>query len=385
MRLLFDFVNTQHQFSGGAEYIRKVFYTLQDKIHQEALPIKIVGLVDSSIGNFAYDDLTPESLIKKGVEVADIRNKSISKILKEYNITKVFIGVAQVWAKRYDVESITCPVVCVIHDLCTEELSKANIHHYLELDDNKYLTKLVLKRLLKKTKPMKMKFVENLINKNKSAQVITVSNYSRSTIAYNFDIDMSRVKVLYSCERIFTESGTIDNSELAKLINTGRKFFLLTNANRPLKNGAKAMEAFKRYTETVDSTAILVTTGLNKRLLSNHVALPFLSETDLANAYSHCYAFIYPSYFEGFGYPPVEAMKFGRPVLSTNASSVPEILGDAPLYFSPLYSSDIYRCMTILNDHNYESYCQKSAIRYKEISQRQQKDLNTLVNIIANE
>jgi glycosyltransferase involved in cell wall biosynthesis len=55
----------------------------------------------------------------------------------------------------------------------------------------------------------------------------------------------------------------------------------------------------------------------------------------LANLYSKAYAFIYPSLYEGFGIPPLEAMAYNCPVLSSNVSSMPEVIGDAALFFNP--------------------------------------------------
>jgi glycosyltransferase involved in cell wall biosynthesis len=58
-------------------------------------------------------------------------------------------------------------------------------------------------------------------------------------------------------------------------------------------------------------------------------------DATLANLYTHAAAFIYPSLYEGFGIPPLEAMHYGCPVLVSDTSSLPEVVGDAGLYFSP--------------------------------------------------
>jgi len=57
------------------------------------------------------------------------------------------------------------------------------------------------------------------------------------------------------------------------------------------------------------------------------------SNPELADLYSHAHALVYPSLYEGFGFPPLEAMQFGTPVIAANASSIPEICGDAAVYF----------------------------------------------------
>jgi glycosyltransferase involved in cell wall biosynthesis len=60
-----------------------------------------------------------------------------------------------------------------------------------------------------------------------------------------------------------------------------------------------------------------------------------VSDVDLAYLYRNCLCFLFPSFYEGFGIPPIEAMAVGAPVVSSNSSSLPEILGDAALYCPP--------------------------------------------------
>lgn len=65
----------------------------------------------------------------------------------------------------------------------------------------------------------------------------------------------------------------------------------------------------------------------------------------LSNLYTHAAAFIYPSLYEGFGIPPLEAMSFSCPVVCSNVSSIPEVAGDAAYYFDPYDVSDISRAI----------------------------------------
>lgn len=76
-----------------------------------------------------------------------------------------------------------------------------------------------------------------------------------------------------------------------------------------------------------------------------------LTEDGMAGYYSNARAFVYPSLFEGFGFTPLEAMACGCPVVASNAAAIPEILGDAPLYFDPLDANEMAdKVKSILDD-----------------------------------
>lgn len=71
----------------------------------------------------------------------------------------------------------------------------------------------------------------------------------------------------------------------------------------------------------------------------------------LANLYTYASAFAYPSLCEGFGIPPLEAMYYGCPVVASNVSSIPEVVGDAGLYFDPMSVDDISeKLQSVLSD-----------------------------------
>jgi glycosyltransferase involved in cell wall biosynthesis len=73
--------------------------------------------------------------------------------------------------------------------------------------------------------------------------------------------------------------------------------------------------------------------------------LGYLSEDDLAAVWEGCSCLIFPSLFEGFGIPVLEAMNFDKPVLCSRASSLPEVAGDAALYFDPRKPEEILKCI----------------------------------------
>jgi glycosyltransferase involved in cell wall biosynthesis len=68
---------------------------------------------------------------------------------------------------------------------------------------------------------------------------------------------------------------------------------------------------------------------------TNVIFTGFMSDGELAWLYANCQAYVFPSFMEGFGLPPLEAMLYGAPVASSDATCLPEVLGDAAVYFDP--------------------------------------------------
>ena len=94
----------------------------------------------------------------------------------------------------------------------------------------------------------------------------------------------------------------------------------------------------------------------------------YVADEDLAALYSGALAFVYPSFYEGFGLPPLEAMQCGVPVITSNTSSLPEVVGDAGILISPTDADSL--CQSILNIHNKPSL--REAMSLKSIEQAKQ-------------
>lgn len=387
MNILFDLFTPQHFTGGAGEYIRRVFYSLLETIEDSQLDVSVVGLLDSSLGRYAYSDLAPEALKAKGVSVADIAGTNLKNIIATYSIDRVFIGAAQYWGARFDVENITCPVVCVIHDLCDEEVNSTCLKT-MENCGNMWqtvrgrLSKIVHSLLRHKMGVERMKPVVGMIRKNPNVDVVTISQFSLRSIEYHLGLKSSQTHVLYSPERISSPLESPRDIHVQELIDSGKKYYLMLTANRWLKNAERAIRAFNKYVELTGGEEYFVTLGYPASTSERHIVMPYLDSNDLSQLMMHCHALVFPSFFEGFGYPPVEAMKYGKPVLASNVTSIPEVLGDAAIYFSPFYESDIYKAFCSLRSDNYEYYNRKARERYDIVSARQADDLKKLIKLI---
>jgi glycosyltransferase involved in cell wall biosynthesis len=93
---------------------------------------------------------------------------------------------------------------------------------------------------------------------------------------------------------------------------------------------------------------------------SEHILFTdYVSQKDLIRLYNAAQAFIYPSFFEGFGIPPLEAMACGTPVAVANATSLPEVVGKAGIYFDPFNEEDIQRA---IYEITYDEESRKNAL-----------------------
>lgn len=210
----------------------------------------------------------------------------------------------------------------------------------------------------------------------------TVSDYTRHSLKYFFPEIKKDIQVFYSPSKQTNICPDISNPELKDLISSGCEYFLFLAANRRYKNPKLVIQVFERLQNEYPALKLL-TLGYGKSISKQHIDIDYISDSDLEHAYKHARALIFASFFEGFGYPPIEAMKYGTPVLVSNVTSIPEIVGNAGYYFSPIYPADLYKtAKRILQG---EAPSKELLLKhYEQIKNRQDKDLETLVNILYN-
>lgn len=219
-----------------------------------------------------------------------------------------------------------------------------------------------------------------------NVDVVTVSNHSKYSIkCYYPQTDISKITVFYS------PSTTIDNYTDYKT-TSGDKYYLIISANRWLKNAGRAIKAFDMLFDTYpDLCSVVKVLGLRKntavytniRHKEKFQLLGYQTQENLETLYADAYAFIYPTLNEGFGYPPLEAMKYGVPVISSPFSSIPEICGDAVLYANPYSVEEIAtRILQLEEKQVRELYCKRGLERYDLISRRQEMDLQGICQFL---
>ena len=222
-----------------------------------------------------------------------------------------------------------CPVVASIHDLAFEHLP----------------------RTFKRRSSMQLRLTVRHTAR-RAAHIITVSEYSRRDIMQTYGIAPQRITVTPAAAPASFAPVT-DEKELARvrdLYGIEGDYILNVGSIQPRKNLSRLIAAYSSLRRAQPGAKLpqLVLAGkcawlydetlrtIKELEVSNSVILTgYVPEAHLPALYSGALCFVYPSYFEGFGLPPLEAMKCGAAVIVGNKTSLPEVVGDAAVLVDP--------------------------------------------------
>lgn len=218
-----------------------------------------------------------------------------------------------------------------------------------------------------------------------ASEIITVSNYSRSDIlSMVHGLDSGRVNVVYqSCDPSFVED---ENGATNTCLGKRKSPYLLAlGAKDPRKNTLSLVHAYLLLLKQHGLQEDLIICGygdwqsseayeavVRASATDRVIFLSYVSLQDLVSLYRNACLFIYPSLYEGFGIPILEAFSAGCPVVASNVTSIPEVAGDAALYFEPTNKDDIARTvLRLLSDANLRStLAAKGRIRAQQFTWR---------------
>jgi glycosyltransferase involved in cell wall biosynthesis len=212
-----------------------------------------------------------------------------------------------------------------------------------------------------KTHNKKAVFVEKLLLKTalkKAYKIVAVSKNTKKDVMEKFDTDEQKIEVIACAAG--GEYGKIKEEilkEFAKKTNLPEKFFLAVGTIEPRKNYVNLVKAFALIKERFPDYYLIIVgkngwdfTPVYEEIKRNYLqkyvhVLGYLSEKSLVNLYNLAEALVFPSFYEGFGIPPLEAMKSHCAVISSCTSSLPEVVGDAALLVDPNSPSQIAEAM----------------------------------------
>ncbi|MFD1294189.1 glycosyltransferase [Lutibacter holmesii] len=379
MNLLYDISaiqpNLDGKYHGGGKYGKIVFFKLVEMSINSNL--KLFALFDDS--KFLEKDIMDLISINNIIKI-DLNKVLIDDIVSIYNIDKFYTALPYNFK---NLSKINCKIIGAIHGLRGLEM-ELNWHSLLYVRGKlrfKNIIKILLKNKVKKRQLIHFKNLFNLQNINLYA-VSNHTKYSIKTFVPNINID--KLKVFYSPDVTTTYK---------KKNNINGNYFLLVSGNRWLKNNLRAAKAIDAIiSENSKLNYKVIITGVtNKKVYLKHIVnkesfilKKYVAEEELFNLYAHAYAFIYPTLNEGFGYPPLEAMRFGVPVVTTAFSSIPEICSNAVLYANPYSVSEIKNRILnlIFNNNLYKQLQQNGISRFETVRKKQREDLDELISFI---
>ena len=382
MNLLLDCVSFQSIHSGGGgEYAKKVCTELM-----KVSGIQLFGFFDSSM---EFDECQFAKFKDNHIALVDIHQLPIVDIVNTYHIDKVFLGVQSV-ITRYDFSKLDCKIIVTLHDLRNHDILLNDIRGRLTHPSG---IKSIIKHLLVKAFPARFyhwayKEIDISLLTRKNVFITTVSDYSKGAIEYYYpELKNKSIPVFFPpLKTELTSCAQIENKQLLRLVEKKTPYFFLVSGNTPSKNVNTFIRVFQRIKKEFPEYKCVITGATHKdfgkNIHSDIIPLGFLSTTDLEQAYANATIFIYPTYQEGFGYPPLEAMKYGVPCCISNVTSLPEVYQDSVLYFSPFYEADIYnQCVKMVGNIKY--YRNKSFSCFERVTRKQNADLNKLLEFIT--
>lgn len=377
-KFLFDLVSCQSSGAilnhGGKEYAEAVFMEIMRR------GIKVTGIYNSHERiNASFLDYC-----KKSGKLIDNNQVSLQQVID---------------TGEYDV--FYSPLPYAYYDInWGKVIFLGNIHglRAIEIYTDKYEFKLALtpadqvKAVLKRIPFVKSLFVKRYKKKvgkllyNPSFKCLTGSFHSKYSIMNHFPgIDGNRVSVYYD-PLIIENQIEVENT-------IGEKYYLLVSGNRWLKNNYRGIIALDNLMTTGQLNSKVVVTGCLDKLIAkiskdlknrqNFIFKGYVSTEELSSLYKNAYCLLFLSLSEGFGYPPLEAISRGVPVICSPLTALYEVYQNGVLYCDPKSVDDIKTKILMMDNSLIRAeYIRKGIDRANELKLIQDRDLKQLVDYI---
>ena len=217
----------------------------------------------------------------------------------------------------------------------------------------------------------------------RSARIITGSYYTKDEIVKFLRYDPAKIDVIYHGvdHTIFKPHEEAVRSAFSVSRNLPKKYLLFVGSIEPRKNLLKTVLAYNQLPHDFKKEFKFVLAGFSgwnntevmaaiEREKENITYLGYLSDLELAYLYNGASLLVYPSLYEGFGLPPLEAMACGTPVVVSRVASLPEVCGDTAFYIDPHTIESIVEGMYTVatDDAMRKSMAQKGLARAKEFT-----------------
>jgi len=191
--------------------------------------------------------------------------------------------------------------------------------------------------------------------------IVTVSEYSKKEIIKYLKINPQKIQVIPCGVDLERYTGTCEEKDIVQARQTYKipeEYFLYVGTLEPRKNIERLIEAYAQLVKCLEEAPALVIGG-KKGWMYDQIFLlvkeygiesrvfftGYLDDAAVPLLMKGAVAFLFPSLYEGFGMPPLEAMACGVPVISSNAASLPEVVGDAGILIDPYNVKELSEAM----------------------------------------
>lgn len=303
------------------------------KQYIEAMTRETIGLLDGSDELYIFHNLPKPYFSTNNPNVFEVILESRNKLICDHLLGPRAIRERDIditWFTKYVVPlQITGRTITTIHDMA---------YYFPDLGAYSLSDTIYMRTMIRNSC-------------RRADGIVAVSKNSRNDIVRLLDVDPAKVHVIHEAadEKYERVTDVQKIARFRKKYALPDKYILFTGGISPRKNLLRLIEAFHLLAPRLEHKLVL--TGAkgwkNKEVMraiaksERIVRLGFVDDVDMPLLYSAADVFVYPSLYEGFGLPVLEAGACGCPVLASQTSSIPEVGSDAVLYVDPLDTKEI--------------------------------------------
>jgi len=304
--------------TGIARYTNELV-TRTEKIYTD---IKMIR-VDDGIGNFRVKELSKK--VTRAIKRFWWENATLPQIIKKQEIRLFHC------TKNYGIPlNLDCPIVTTIQDLIPLALQKSYLPELKERLYYRLNIEIAIRR---------------------SNRILTISNFSRDEIIRFFPFAKDKVEVIYlgGDPEFGNNISDFEAQNIISKLNLIKPYILTIGGSEPRKNVKMLLKMYEQFADLFEYDLVIIGgewrnipfDKINKGIDKVHF-IGKVTEAELVSLYKQASLFIFPSIYEGFGLPVLEAMSCGVPVIASQYTSLPEIVEQAGILTDPLNPSILY-------------------------------------------
>lgn len=337
---------------------------MSDKIKRIGIDARFYGPLGKGLGRYTKEvtdgvinqDEENEYVVflsEENFDEFEADGERVKKVLVKarwYTLAEQIVVPLKIWSAKVDLmhfPHFNVPLLCPAKFIVTI--------HDLILTKHPTQRASTLSPFLYKIKNYAYRIVINSAVK-KAKKIIAISNFTRNDILEKFKVDPDKVAMTYEgiASKLEEDDEDINEEDVLKKHNLQKPYLMYVGNAYPHKNLEGLLDVFEALSKTFpDIKLVLVgkedyfykrvrSYAQKKEFKKEMVNFPgYIPDEELKFVYRNALGYVFPSLFEGFGLPPLEAMTQGCPVVSSNSTCLPEVLGEAAYYFDAKDKNDM--------------------------------------------